>query len=280
MDTNDLVPPFLVLAHHRSGSNFLNDLVQAHPRVDCINEPFSMHTPFFRDHDLAPWTGADYDGCRLHPSLAPHGALRTFLSDLRRHLLQSSRQRTLGFKETGLFGKLGWVQAYMPSLRLVFVKRDPRAIVSSVLRSGLMDLWRYRQLVPPAFMSLCPGYRSIATGAERDAELAAMSVAVRYVLAQRSLAMFRHYTFWLEDFMHRPRHHLHELCDFLGIEVHADQLDFLHQRQRITRGGLYSSFRARHDVQEAWREHLGARQIAVVDAVLEAAGQAAGDRDR
>jgi LPS sulfotransferase NodH len=41
MDAKDAAAPFLILAHHRSGSNFLNDLVQAHPCVDCINEPFT-----------------------------------------------------------------------------------------------------------------------------------------------------------------------------------------------------------------------------------------------
>jgi len=48
----DLRAPFLLLAHHRSGSNLLNDLLQAHPCIECLNEPFSMHTPFFREHDL------------------------------------------------------------------------------------------------------------------------------------------------------------------------------------------------------------------------------------
>ena len=66
---NDGRAPFLVLAHHRSGSNFLNDLLQAHPCIECLNEPLSMHTRFFRDCDLARWTHEDFDPRWLHRSL-------------------------------------------------------------------------------------------------------------------------------------------------------------------------------------------------------------------
>lgn len=272
MDKNDPARPFLVLAHHRSGSNFVNDLLQAHPCIDCINEPFSMHTPFFRQCDLEPWTAADFDARYLHRSLAPHDALRDFLAELRQHLLNSGRWRTLGFKETGLFSKLQWMQAFIPSLRVVFVRRDPHAIVSSVLRSGLADLWHYRSKVPPAFRALWPHYASDASEDERDAELAAMSIAVRYALAQRTLQAFEHVAVRLEDFLCTPETQLRTICGFLGHAVHRDQLDFLDERQAVSRGGRYSSFRSRVDVQRSWRAHLTPRQIAVTDAVMDAAG--------
>ena len=263
--------PFLILAHHRSGSNFLNDLVQARPDVDCINEPFSMHTPFFRECDLEHWSGADFDPRWLHRSLVPHAQLRCFLRELRRHLGESHAQRIVGFKETGLFGKLGWLKAFLPGLRVLWVQRDPRAIVSSVLRSGLMDFWRYRELVPPRFEALCPGYRRAPAGTRaHDAELVAMSVVVRLDMAQRSLGPFAHHTVRLDDFALDPRAGLQQLCRFLGLEAHPEQLAFLRQRQGITRGGRYSSFRSHHDVQDAWRRHLTEAQVAAVEAVLQA----------
>ena len=274
MDATVSPAPFLVLAHHRSGSNFLNDLVQAHPRVDCINEPFSMHTPFFRHCDLEPWTAADFDPRWLHRSLAPHEPLREFLCELRQHLLHSSARRLVGFKETGLFGKLEWLKAFVPSLRVVIVKRDPRAVVSSVLRSGLMSLWRYGELVPRAFHALWPGYASQAGAAERDAELAAMSVAVRYRLAEQCAGLSETHAFWLEDFMREPVPHLRRLCDFLGIDVHPLQSSFLAERQCVSRGGRYSSFRTRVDVNVGWRRSLEPRQVAAVDAVMAFAGVA------
>jgi hypothetical protein len=264
--------PFLILAHHRSGSNFLNDLVQAHPGVDCINEPFSMHTPFFRECDLEPWSSDDFDARWLHRSLAPHHRLRAFLFELREHLRGAGPQRHVGFKETGLFGKLGWLEAYLPGLRVVWVQREPLAVVSSVLRSGLMDLWRYRELVPPRFEALCPGYtRQAANESIEQAELAAMSVAVRRDLAQRSLGRFAHHTVCLDTFSEDPPSGLRSLCRFLGVEPHPEQFEFLEQREAVTRGGRYSSFRAGRDVQGAWRRHLSDAQRAAAEAVLQAA---------
>src|SRR5687767_12798578 len=98
--------PFFVMAHHRSGSNFLNDLLQSHPHLECINEPCSMHTGFFRECDLVPWLGSDFDPEVLHRSLMQHEGLRAYLADFKSYLLQSSSLRVLGFKETVLFGKL------------------------------------------------------------------------------------------------------------------------------------------------------------------------------
>ena len=98
--------PFFVMAHHRSGSNFLNDLLQSHPQVECINEPLSMHTHFFREHDLNFWSAGDFDDDTLHPSLAAQEPLRAFLHDFRHYLGRSDPSRVIGFKDTVLFGKL------------------------------------------------------------------------------------------------------------------------------------------------------------------------------
>ena len=79
--------PFLLMAHHRSGSNFLNDLLQSHPRIECLNEPLSMHTRYFRARDLEIWTEGDYDRALLHPSLAGDPDLHGFLAEFRSYLL-------------------------------------------------------------------------------------------------------------------------------------------------------------------------------------------------
>lgn len=272
---DDARAPFLVLAHHRSGSNFLNDLLQSHPCIECINEPLSMHTRFFINCDLVPWSGDDFDPCGLHAGLDGHDTLRAFLSDMRRYLLQSSRWRVVGFKETGLFGKLEWLKAFLPGLKVLFLKRDPRAIVSSVLRSGLTEFWMYPSLVPPVFRDLFPDYASRvdpADSATRAAELAAMSVAARYALAERSIGLFEHQVLDLDEFIQEPARRLDALFGFLGAEPHAQPLSFLAQRQSLSRGGTFSSFRSGEEVRDAWRNRLSPRQIEAVDAVMRAAG--------
>jgi hypothetical protein len=266
--------PFLLMAHHRSGSNFLHDLLQSHPRIECINEPLSMHTRFFRQCDLVRWSEADYDPVFLHVALAKHGGLRAYLSDLKQYLLRSSEDRVMGFKETALFGKLEWVKEFLPTLKILFLTRDPRAVVSSVLRSGLCEFWRYHDLVPRAFHEIYPHYARRGDESDptiREAEIAAMSVATRYEIARRTLHLFEHRLVSLEDVMRDPPGCLESMTAFLGVESHPDAFLFLQRRQGVSRGGAFSSFRAPEDVQTAWRLHLNAGQIEVVEDVLSAA---------
>lgn len=263
--------PFLVLAHHRSGSNFLNDLLQTHPRLECLNEPLSMHAPFFLEHDLEPWPAAAFDPVRLHPSLAADAELVSYLQALRTYLYASRAERVIGFKETVLFGQLGWVQRWLPGLKVIFLWRDPRAVVSSVLRSGLMGFWRYEELVPPAFARLFPAACLPTAVAGSPAGLAAMSVVVRGELARRSLACFDHLVLRLENVLHEPAAAIGALTGFLDVEPHPNPLGFLHRRRSASRGGMFSSFRDPAEVMLRWQHHLDARELAAVEQVLHAA---------
>jgi LPS sulfotransferase NodH len=263
--------PFLVMAHHRSGSNFLNDLLQTHVDVECLNEPLSMHTCLFRDNDLSMWEARDFDLQVLHPSLADQPSARAYLFDLRRYLMQSRRGRILGFKDTCVFGKLGWLQVFLPGLKVIFLRRDARAIVSSVLRSKLASFWHYADLVPPVFAQLCPAYTSQVEPLDtalRAAETAAMSVAVRYELARRELGSLEHLVLDLEDLTRDPLPCLRRLAGFLGVEGNVEQATFIAMRQSETRGGLFSSFRSVDDIEQTWKRHLSARQVAVIDDVM------------
>ena len=266
--------PYCVMAHHRSGSNFLNDVLQAHARIECLNEPLSMHTDYFRHCDLEQWTREDFDPALLHESLAQQPLLHSFLIDFRAYLLQSNDHRVIGFKETVLFGKLDWLKAFLPTLKVLLLKRDPCAVVASVLRSNLLSFWDYAHLVPPAFKALHPDY--VATKAPADpavqaAEIAAMSVAVREDMARRSIGLFEHLEIDLLDVMNEPARALDSITAFLGVEPDARQLEFVMRRQAETRGGTYSSFRSRDDVENGWRRHLGADQVRVIQEVLQCA---------
>lgn len=270
--------PFLILAHHRSGSNFVNDLLQVHPGLECLNEPLSMHTSFFRGCDLARWTAGEFEAQRLHPSLAGEPELRDFLAEFRSYLLHSNAQRVIGFKETVLFGKLEWLKAFMPTLKIVFLQRDAREVVSSVLRSRLIGLWRYDELVPAAFSQYFPGYRSrLGPGGDpvlRATELVAMSIAVRYEMAHRTLGLFEHEILTLDELMREPQRSLEALSALLGVEPHPEQLDFLRERQLTSRGGAFSSFRAREEVESRWRRDLSSAQLQLIADVLRSAGHA------
>jgi hypothetical protein len=264
--------PYFVMAHHRSGSNFLNDLLQAHPGIECINEPFSMHTEYFRKHDLEPWTGDDFDPVLLHPSLASHETLRSYLFELRAYLSQSSDGRVIGFKDTVLFEKLDWLKAFMPRLKILFLKRDPRSIVSSVLRSQLLEFWDYARLVPPAFQKMRPHYVSridAADSAAAAAEIVAMSVVTRYEFARRTIRNFENMEVDLGDLIREPAECLEAITEFLGVPLHQGPMAFLKERQVASRGGTFSSFRRQSDVQHAWERHLSASQVRAIEEVMQ-----------
>ena len=159
-------------------------------------------------------------------------------------------------------------------LQILFLTRDPRAVVSSVLRSGLCEFWRYDDLVPHAFHELFPHYERRGGGSDptiREAEIAAMSVATRYELARRTVHLFEHKLVSLEEVMRDPAGCLESMTIFLGVESHPDPFSFAQRRQGVSRGGAFSSFRAPEDVQTAWRRHLSAGQIEVVEDVLSVA---------
>jgi len=231
-----------------------------------------MHTGYFRECDLSLWSAEDFDPQMLHVSLAPHRALRSFLVEWREYLLQSNSTRVIGFKETVLFGKLDWLKVFIPSLKILFLQRDPRAIVSSVLRSNLLSFWNYIHLIPPLFKAMRPEYVSRSRSvdeATRAAEITAMSVVVRYELVRGAIQKFDHMEIHLEALMQRPREQLDQIIEFLGVESDDGPLSFLRKRQLASRGGPYSSFRSPEDVEHAWKRHLTTDQIRAIADVLQ-----------
>ncbi|MFC9294041.1 sulfotransferase family protein [Streptomyces sp. NPDC057011] len=246
--------PFLIIGHHRSGTNFLGELIQRNPAVACANEPFSMHTEFFRDNDLRPWSAADYDQAVLHPELYAHPKIVLFLQELRKWLVSSPEGCRRGFKETLLYEKLPWLGAYLPGLRVIHLVRDPRAVAASVLNVPEADeLWKYSVTVT-RYLEEQLGH---SPGAGLDPfELCLRSIGIRWELARQSLAAFEHITVRLEDLVGHPEDALGRLMNFLDLEPTSDQLEFIADSQRSSRGGRYSSYRSRDAVLNSWRSRL------------------------
>jgi hypothetical protein len=259
-----------VAAHHRSGSNFLTDLLQKHDALECVNEPLSMHTRLFRQQDLAVWDREDFDPHLLHRSLLNEPGIHSYLLELRQYLWKSRAGRVIGFKDTCLFGKLGWLKAFIPDLKIIFLRRDMRAIVASALRSKLVGFWSYVDLVPPAFDRVFPGYCSsvdASDSAAHAAELVAKSVAVRYELARQTLGLFDHCVVELGELLTAPDVCLARLAEFLDVPSAAGPLHFLQARRIQTRGGTFSSFRTADDVEMTWARYLTPTQVWAVEAV-------------
>lgn len=229
-----------------------------------------MHTRLFRQQDLVVWEREDFDPHLLHRSLLEEPGIRSYLLELRQYLWKSRAGRVIGFKDTCLFGKLGWLKAFIPDLKIILLRRDMRAIVASALRSQLVGFWSYANLVPPAFDRVFPGYCSnvgVGDSAVHAAELVAKSVAVRYELARRTLGIFDHCVVELSDTMTEPDACLAKLVDFLDVPAAAEPLSFLQARRLQSRGGTFSSFRTADDVERTWARYLTPAQLQAVEAV-------------
>jgi len=138
---------FLVLSHHRSGSNFVCNLLCENKEIVCLNEPWSMHTDFFKKNDLITWKKDEYDEEFLHYSLKDSKLLVEYLKELRSYMTEESLNRAIGFKETLLFEKLTWLKEFMPNLKIIYLVRDPRAVVNSALRKDMYKIWDYETTV-------------------------------------------------------------------------------------------------------------------------------------
>ena len=260
--------PFLILSHHRSGSNFIGDLIQQHPSFDVLSEPFSMHTNVFRQIDLIPWHASDYTEPSLHDYLADFPSVQQFLYDLREYLSTVSRSETRGFKETMLFEKLPWIRQYIPDLKVIWLIRDPRAVVASIMKRNLYKLWDYHITIPRYLDDFDHDYPRGSTSLETPMKLCVWSWKLRYRLAEQHCDQFPHLVVKLEEMVQDPDTQLSAMMSFLGSAPHAYQRDFVRLSQLETRGAAYSTHRHRAEVLEDWKLRLQDNDRQYIESVL------------
>jgi len=202
-----LAVPFCLLSHHRSGSNFLNELIRSHSLLSSLKEPFAQHLSLFAECDIERWEA------QPPPERAAWLAdpfVQAYLNDLRGWLLAAPRR---GFKETRLAEKLVWLEALVSPVRLILLVRDPRAVTVSILRRPhLIDYWipvsQLAHLPPSTFRDRAehdPVYRSALIWAHRHRQLLLEELRTRPMLLVR-----------LEDLLAGPDMTLTRLFSFLG----------------------------------------------------------------
>ncbi len=236
--------PFMILSHHRSGSNFLHDLIQTHPQCECISEPFSMHTNVFREIDLIPWYAHDFDGSILHPFLKTYPGTREFLHELKQFLVKPYPFHARGIKETMLFEKLAWLKKFIPELKIIFLVRDPRAVIHSIIRLNMFILWDYNKKIPYYIQHYYPEKVYLET----PLHLCTWSWKIRYGLACTYLDLFEHIVIRLEDIILNPEETLPSIMEFLNHEVDDHQWVFFDKSHRQTRGKAFSTYRSTKDI--------------------------------
>ena len=253
-DTINISSPYLILSHHRSGSNFLNNLIQQHPNCECINEPFSMHTELFRNIDLVPWKREEFEANIFHSYLKDQSQTISFLQDLRDFLLNPYYGKYVrGIKETILFDKLEWLKCFLPNLRIIFLVRDPRCVINSLIRSNLYLLLNYKQRI---FETIHYYYPGVNIDYNNPVHLCTWSWKIRINLAKEQLKGFEFITIKLEELILNPDFNLFKIMNFLEKDIHEKQIHFFEETHSCNRGKTYSSYRRIDSILSSWQREL------------------------
>lgn len=250
---------FVILGNQRSGTSYLLDLVNQHPSVDTINEPFSMHLDFFR-RDESPWTKNDYDEDLLHPDLEEFGETRNFILELQ-NWLNFDFPKVRGFKETALFEKYDWMRQVLLFDHTIIAIRDFRAVICSILRRKMhQGWWDYEKRLRDYY-----GYYAKSEDHIICAELLKHRTNYLVNIIQKQPC----YVLKLEDLLNNPEVELDSLMKYIGLEISVEQKKFFLETSQETRDSTYSNFRRKEDVLDKWKSQLAPEVISDINRILE-----------
>ncbi len=250
---------FIILGNQRSGTSYLLDLVNQHPSVDTINEPFSMHLDFFRA-DEQKWLQEEYDEIYLHPALKQYPETCNFIKGLE-NWLNYDFPKVRGVKETALFEKYDWMQRALSFNQTIIIVRDFRAVINSVLRRNLhKGWWNYEKRLHEFYSYL---------GSEEDHIICAELLKLRTNILIDIIQNHSCHVLKLEDLLDDPINILDMLMHYIGLEICEEQMTFFKETSGETRDSAYSNFRLREDVVDKWKKNLDSDTIRDINITLE-----------
>jgi hypothetical protein len=219
-------------------SLFIIDYLRADPKTPP--ETFlKLILKEYEFHEWAiPFSPADFDGCLT---------AQDFINRAHALYMQQYGKVIWGQKTPRFvrFGKL--LKQHYPGAKFVHVIRDPRAVVSSLIRSDVHHSNAY--------------FAARRWLRDTDAGLKLQETYPDDVFAL-------HY----EDFILNTEDSLHQICDFLNVEFEPAMLEY-YQTGTAEYSGYYAQIHEKLNQApdksriEAWRKHLSPTQIAVVEAV-------------
>ena len=255
--------PFLILSHHRSGSNFMCNLLCENSKIECLNEPLSMHTDFFKKNDLIIWKKDEFNKEYLHQSLKQDKLLIDFLKELKE--LINSDNKIMGFKETLLFEKLDWLKEFIPNLNIVFIVRDPRAIIR---KNMWKNMWGYNLTVKRHIEKYYD--KPIECDYNNPIHLITWSIKIRYDCFIKYKDLFNYKIVRLEDIVNDPFNNMAEVMSFLGTEITKEQCELLNKvySNDEKRGSDFSYYTTKERVLSDWKGKIEGNDQKYVEKVL------------
>lgn len=255
---------FMILSNQRSGSNFLANVTRAHPSVDLIIEPLGTNIDIFKSEDLSHWTAEQYNAGYLHRVFRGMPEAIHFLKDFRRWIY-SPLPGQRGFKETLLLRKIPWLQRFLPGISIIFLVRDPRAVVASILKRSMDRFWNSRSILQKYLVE--KSVSSFEPNLDNEVKVNAMIWKIRTDTALKALKYTNFLQVRLEDLISRPNYTLERIMKYLGTSTHQAQLKYVARRWGKTKKEAFSTFRRPREVLCSWRETLSDRDRRMVEAI-------------
>jgi omega-hydroxy-beta-dihydromenaquinone-9 sulfotransferase len=175
------------------------------------------------------------------------------LRRITRSILGFQRKPCLLFKVTG-WSRIAYFDRIYPHGHFISLRRDPRAVVSSWMKAGWLDVvsppdrpeWQWGEVPEPYYQA----WRDLGGGPFLTAALK-IRLDLEDVARNAELVPDRFHELWYEDLISRPVDALRGICDFAGLE-------WTPRFERVVAG------RGFHDFTGKWRQHLSDEQGEVV----------------
>jgi hypothetical protein len=168
-------------------------------------------------------------------------------------VLRFQRKTRFLIKVTG-WSRIAFFDRIYPNGLFVSLRRDPRAVVSSWVKAGWLDVasppdsdrWQWGA-VPPGYNDV---WRELGGGPLLSVALK-MRLDLDDIARNRELVPGRSYELWYEDLVEDPQRSLQGICEFAGLE-------WTPRFERIIDSMSF------HDFTGKWRRHLSEDEGALV----------------
>ena len=252
---------FIVLGFRRSGTTYISELIKTHPNAKCLIEPLTLNIDNFRQHEFSYWTDKDFVQTIYHSSFRNKQLAVEFLTEFKKWLDVSSDRNAIGFKEVTLHSKILWLKKFIPDIKIIYLTRDPKNVVASFKKLNFSQRWDYKNKVrrfinqkqAPFSIQGLPLLINDTNYSENDIVVSclAFKISILYYLhiADRGALM----RVKIEDFLDAPRNITSDIMNYIGLEIHRRQVEFINETTSTTRGGSYSKYRRKDDVNNLFQ---------------------------
>lgn len=262
MAKNETRAPILVIGHPRSGTNFVSSIIMSDPSVSFLVEPFSQHSAIFSTYEFKRWERTDFDQDSFHSAFRGMPETIRFLKDFKKWLYFDTGELRI-FKETMFFLQLGWLREYLPDLRVIYIERNPRGVVSSFKKANLFERWNYskRFSMLSEQVSACDDLAEYRTMVARTSSgsWVDMLTTIWYIKtreAKKGLQHFDHICIEYEDLVKNPESRFADIFKFAGLNLMDQVVQTIRDKCRETRGAEFSTFRDSKQIVDEWKSLL------------------------